>query len=65
MNRIMTELEKDAHERLLHEEMEAYTDCLTVDKEKLLALFNSDIDKLNVKLVKSKEYHQNSVSDID
>ena len=65
MNRIITELEKDAHERLLHEEMEAYTDCLTVDKEKLLTLFNNDIDKLNLKLGKAKEYHQNSVNDID
>ena len=43
MNLIMTELEKDGHERLLHAIMEAYTDCFTVDKEKIIALFDEDI----------------------
>ena len=65
MNTIMTELEKDEHERLLHKEMETYTNCFIVDKVKILALFDDDIGKLNVKLEKAKEYHQNTVSEID
>ena len=65
MNTIMTELEKDDHEKLLHEEMEAYTNCFIVDKVKILALFDSDIAKLNVRLEKAKEYHQNTVSGIE
>ena len=65
MNTVMTELEKDKHERLLHEDMEAYTDCFTVNKVKLLKLLDGDIDKLKVKLEKAKEYHQNTVSEID
>ena len=65
MNLIMTELEKDEHLRLLHAEMEMYTDCFVVDKEKILKLFDSDTDKLNVRLEKAKKYHQESVSEID
>ena len=65
MNTVMTELEKDEHERLLHEEMEAYTNCFIVDKVKILALFDADIDKLNVKLEQAKEYHRDTVSRID
>ena len=48
MNLIMTELEKDEHARLLHEEMETYTNCFIVDKKKILAVFDKDINKLNV-----------------
>ena len=65
MNTIMTELEKDVHERLLHEEMDTYTNCFIVDKVKILTLFDDDIGKLNVKLENAKEYHQNTVSEID
>ena len=65
MNLIMTELEKDEHLRLLHAEMEMYTDCFVVDKDKILKLFDSDTDKLNVRLEKAKKYHQESVSEID
>ena len=65
MHKIMTELEKDAHEKLLHEIMEAYTNCFIVDKAKLLALFDSDIAKLNVRLEKAKKYLQNTASGID
>ena len=65
MNTVMTELEKDVHERLLHEEMEVYTDCFVVKKDKILALLDSDSKKLNVKLDKAKEHHQNSVSKIE
>ena len=65
MNLIMTELEKDEHLRLLHAEMEMYTDCFVVDKEKILKLFDSDTDKLNVRLEKAKKYHQETVSEID
>ena len=65
MNLIMTELEKDEHLRLLHAEMEMYTDCFVVDKEKILKLFDSDTDKLNVRLEKAKKYHQESVSEIN
>ena len=57
MNKIMTELEKDDHERLLHGEMDTYTDCLTVDKPKILALLDDDIDKLNVRLENAKKHH--------
>ena len=57
MNKIMTELEKDDHEKLLHGEMDAYTDCLTVDKPKILALLDDDIDKLNVRLENAKKHH--------
>ena len=53
----MTELEKEKHERLLHEEMETYTDCFIVNKVKFLALLDNDIEKLNVKLVQAKKYH--------
>ena len=45
--------------------MEAYTDCFVVDKAKILALFDEDINKLTVKLEKAKEYHQNTVSELD
>ena len=62
MNTVMTELEKDGHERLLHEDMKTYTDCFVVKKDKILALLDGDSKKLNVKLEKAKEYHQNSVS---
>ncbi len=65
MHTIMTELEKDPHERLLHKEMEAYTNCFVVDKVKVLTLFDEDLDQLNVKLEKSKEYYQNTVSGIE
>ena len=65
MHTIMTELEKDPHERLLHKEMEAYTNCFVVDKVKVLALFDEDIGKLNVKLEKAKQYYQNTVSEIE
>ena len=65
MNTIMTELEKDEHEKLLHEEMETCTNCFIVDKVKILALFDDDIGKLNVKLEKATLYHQNKVSEID
>ena len=61
----MTELEKEEHERLLHEEMETYTNCFIVDKVKFLALLDKDIEKLNVRLENAKEYHQNTVSKID
>ena len=65
MNKIMTELEKDEHERLLHGEMETYTDNFIVDKTKIIASLDDDMEKLNVKLEKAKEYHQNTVSEID
>ena len=65
MNTIMTELEKDDHEKLLHKEMEEYTNCFIVDKVKVLALFDEDIEKLNVKLEKARTYHQNEVNEID
>ena len=65
MNTVMTELEKDVHERLLHEEMEVYTDCFVVKKDKILALLDGDSKKLNVKLEKAKEYHQDTVSEIE
>ena len=66
MNKIMTELEKDVHERLLHEEMEAYTGCFSpVDKVKILALLDEDTTKLTVKLEKAKKYHQDTVSEIE
>ena len=42
MNIIMTELEKDEHERLLHKDMETYTDCFVVNKEKFLAALDGD-----------------------
>ena len=64
-NKVMTELEKDEHLKLLHGEMEAYTNCLTVNKDKLLGLLDEDEAKLNVKLENAKEYHQNTVSEID
>ena len=57
MNKIMTELEKDDHERLLHGEMDTYTDCFTVDKPKILTLFDDDIDKLNARLENAKKHH--------
>ena len=53
----MTELEKDEHDRLLHEAMETYTDCLRVNKDKILALLDGDTNKLNVKLENAKKYH--------
>ena len=65
MNRIMTELEKDGHERLLHADMDTYTNCFIVDKVKLLALFDDDTAKLSVKLENAREYHSNTVSQID
>ena len=65
MNKIMTLLERDEHDKLLHEEMEAYINCITVDKSKIFALFDADIAKLNVKLESAKEYHQNTVSRIE
>ena len=61
----MTELEKEEHERLLHEEMETYTDCFIVDKVKFLALLDKDIDKLNMEFEQAKKYHQDTVSEID
>ena len=61
----MTELEKDKHNRLLHGEMESYTDCFVVNKAKILALFDEDITKLTLKLEKAKEYHQTTVSKLD
>ena len=61
----MTELEKEEHERLLHEDMETYTDCFIVDKVKFLALLDSDIKKLNMELEQAKKYHQDTVSEID
>ena len=61
----MTELEKDDHDRLLHEPMETYTGCFTVNKVKLLALFDNDIDKLKAKLMNAKKYHKDTVSEID
>ena len=61
----MTELEKDEHDRLLHGQMETYTDCFVVKKTEILALFDEDINKLTVKLEKAKEYHQNSASKLD
>ena len=57
MNKIMTLLEREEHDKLLHEEMEAYTNCITVDKPRILALFDADIKKLNVKLEVAKTYH--------
>ena len=65
MHMIMTELEKEEYEKLLHAEMEVYTDCFIVDKTKILAQFDDDMDKLNVKLENAKKYHQNTVSEID
>ena len=65
MNTIMTELEKDDHEKLLHHQMETYTNCFIVDKKKILSLFDDDIAKLKMRLEKAKTYHQNTVSDID
>ena len=65
MNKIMTLLERDEHDKLLHEEMETYINCITVDKPRILALFDADIAKLNVRLEKVKEYHQNTVSGIE
>ena len=65
MNKIMTLLEVDEHDKLLHEAMEAYTNCFIVDKAKILALFDEDINKLNLKLENAKEYHQTTVSEID
>ena len=64
MNTVMTEFDKDDHERLLHEEMETYTDCFVVNKVKLLALIDKDIEKLNMKLENAKD-HQSTVSKID
>ena len=64
-NKVMTELEKDDHLKLLHGEMEAYTNCLTVNKNKLLGLLDEDEAKLNVKLVKARQYHKNKVSEIE
>ena len=65
MNKIMTELEKEDYERLLHADMEVYTDCFVADKAKFLALLDVDATKLNVKLEKAKQYYQNTVSEID
>ena len=65
MNKIMTLLEREKHDELLHEEMEVYTDCFTINKPKILELFDADIAKLNVKLEKAKEYHQKTVSKIE
>ena len=45
--------------------METYTDCFVVNKVKILALFDKDIEKLKAKLEKAKVYHQNNVSEID
>ena len=57
MNKIMTLLEREKHDELLHEEMEVYTNCFTINKPKILELFDADIAKLNVKLEKAKTYH--------
>ena len=65
MNKIMTELEKDDHLRLLHGEMETYTDSFIVDKTKIIASLDDDMDKLNVKLENTKKYQQSTVSEID
>ncbi len=65
MHAVMTELEKEGYEKLLHEEMEAYTNCFVVDKARILALFDGDIGKLNMKLERAKKYHQNTVSEIE
>ena len=65
MNKIMTLLERDEHDKLLHEDMDTYTNCITVDKPKILALFDADIKKLNEKLERAKTYHQNTISEID
>ena len=61
----MTELEKDDHERLLHGNLETYTDGFIVDKIKILASLDDDTEKLTVKLEKAKEYHQTTVSEIE
>ncbi len=65
MNTVMTELEKDDHERLLHEKMETYTDCFVVNKVELLALIDKYNKKLNGQLENAKEYHRTTVSKID
>ncbi len=65
MNKIMTELEKEDYERLLHADMKVYTDCFVADKAKFLALLDVDATKLNVKLENAKLYYQNTVSGIE
>ena len=61
----MTELEKEKHQRLLHEEMETYTDCFTANKVKFLALLDNDIAKLKSKLETAKKNQLSTVSGIE
>lgn len=61
----MTELEKNQEDRLLHDDLEGYTDLFIVKKDKITAKFEDDMAKLKAKVDSTKTYKEDAGKDFD